>query len=130
MKKILVMPDGNWLAHTSRPFEIAKLLQQIGYDVVFAGEGQYMEIPGDYGFQTFPIITVDPIRSLAISRIGRVNYYDYDFTKICVEAELKLFGKIQPDLVLGDWRHSLSTSCELAGIPLPFINLDDFFPTF
>ncbi len=120
-KKILVMPDGNWLAHTSRPLEVAKLLRKIGHDIVFAGEGNYMELPRKNGFQTFPITTFDPIHSLAISRSGRVNYYTYDFTKECVEEEQILFEKTKPDLVLADWRHSIGTSCELAGIPLAVI---------
>ncbi len=120
-KKILVMPDGNWLAHTSRPLEVAKLLRNFGHDIVFAGEGNYMELPRKNGFQTFPITTFDPIHSLAISRSGRVNYYNYDFTKECVAKELKLFEKIKPDLVLADWRNSISTSCELAGIPMACI---------
>ena len=115
------MPDGNWLAHTSRPLEIAKLLSQTGHDIVFAGEGKYMELPRENGFPTFSILTFDPIHSLAISRNGRVNYYNYDFTKVCVEEELKLFEKIKPDLVLADWRHSIGTACELAGIPLAVI---------
>ena len=47
--KILVMPDGNWLSHTSRPFEIAKELRELGYDVVFASDGQYMRLPREGG---------------------------------------------------------------------------------
>ena len=120
-KKILVMPDGNWLAHTSRSLEVAKSLRQVGLDVVFAGEGQYIKLPREKGFPIFPIITLNPEHVLAVSRRGRVNHYDYDLTKRCVKEELKLFDKVKPDLVLADWRLSLSTSCELAGIPLAVI---------
>jgi hypothetical protein len=31
-KRVLVMPDGNWLSHTSRPFGIAKALRDRGHD--------------------------------------------------------------------------------------------------
>ncbi len=120
-KKILVMPDGNWLAHTTRPLEIVKLLRKIGYDIVFAGDGKYMELPRENGFQTFPIVTLDPEPSLVVSRSGRVNHYNYEFMKECVKEEMKLFEKVEPDLVLSDWRHSIGTSCELAGIPLTTI---------
>jgi MGT family glycosyltransferase len=120
-KKILVMPDGHWLAHTSRPLEVAKFLRQLGHDVVFAGKGNYMELPRKNEFQIFPIITNDPEPCLIISRNGRVNYYSYEFMKECVNEEMKLFEKVKPDLVLVDWRHSASTSCELAGIPLASI---------
>ncbi len=121
MKKILVMPDGNWLSHTSRPFEIAKVLRCKGHKVIFAGEGEYMKLPYENGFPTIPIKTIQPDRVLACSRSGRANWYDYDLIASCVKAELKLFDELQPDIVLTDFRLPLSTSCELAGIPLTVI---------
>ena len=121
MKKILVMPDGNWLSHTSRPFEIAKVLQEMEYNVIFAGEGEYMKLPSESGFRTVPIKTIQPDRVLACSRNGRANWYDYELISSCVEAELKLFDELQPDMVLTDFRLPLSTSCELARIPLAVI---------
>ena len=119
--KILVMPDGNWLSHTSRPFEIAKVLREMGHEAIFAGDGDYMKLPREAGFQILPIKTIDPDRVLGCSRSGRANWYDYDLIKTCVEAELKLFYKVKPDLVLTDFRLPLSTSCEIAGLPLAVI---------
>ena len=120
-KKILVMPDGNFLAHTSRPLEIAKLLRKIGYDIVFAGEGNYMDLPRKNGFRIFTHRTSDPEHIIATARSGRVNYYNYDQIKYFVEEELKLFEKIKPDLVLADFRLSINIACELASIPLAVI---------
>lgn len=117
-KRILVMPDGNWLSHTSRPFEIAKILRQMGHEIIFASDGEYMKLPREAGFPVLPIITIVPDRVLACSRNGRANWYDYRLIQDCVSAELQLFDEIQPDLVLTDFRLPLSTSCEMAGIPL------------
>jgi MGT family glycosyltransferase len=120
-KRILVMPDGNWLSHTSRPFEIAKLLRDLGHEVIFASDGDYMKLPHEAGFPVLPILTIAPDRVLACSRNGRVDWYDYRLIQECVSAELRLFDQIQPDLVLTDFRLPLSTSCEMAGIPLAVI---------
>lgn len=120
-KKILVMPDGNWLAHVSRPYEIAKVLRAMGHDVLFAGEGKYMDLPRASGFKIHPIKTTDPGRTLACVRSGRADWHDYATLKECVEEELKLFRKVGPDMVLGDFRLSLSTSCESARIPLAVV---------
>jgi UDP:flavonoid glycosyltransferase YjiC (YdhE family) len=117
-KRILVMPDGNWLSHTSRPFEIAKILREMGHDLIFASDGAYMKLPRAAVFDVLPIVTIDPDRVLACSRNGRVNWYDDALIETCVTAELQLFEQIQPDLVLTDFRLPLSTSCELAGVPL------------
>ena len=112
------MPDGNWLAHTSRTFEIAKVLNEMDCEIIFAGEGEYMKLPKGVGFQVLPILTLDPVHALACSRSGRANWYDYDLIQRCVAAELSLFKQLKPDLVLTDFRLTLNTSCELANIPL------------
>jgi UDP:flavonoid glycosyltransferase YjiC (YdhE family) len=70
-KKILVMPDGNWLSHVSRPSEIAKVLREMGYEVVFASDGYYMKLPREKDFEVLPIITISPDRVLKCSRSGR-----------------------------------------------------------
>ncbi len=117
-KRILVMPDGNWLAHTSRPLEIAKVLREKGYEVVFAGEGRFMRLPEEAGFPVYPVKTIDPEYVMHLARKGRVNWYYYELIDELINEELKLFEDIKPDLVLSDFRLTLSTSCELAEIPL------------
>ncbi|TFH27215.1 MAG: hypothetical protein E4H10_04620, partial [Bacteroidia bacterium] len=61
-KRILVMPDGNWLAHTSRALEISKVLKEMGHEIIFAGEGEYMKLPKEEGFPILPIKTLPPER--------------------------------------------------------------------
>lgn len=116
--RILVMPDGNWLSHTSRTLEIAKCLRKIGHEVIYASDGEYMKLPRQAGFPVQSIITIAPDNVLACSRSGRVNWYNDELIEKCVSAELQLFDRVQPDLVLTDFRLPLSTSCEMAGIPL------------
>ncbi len=119
MRKIVVMPDGNWLSHVSRPLEIAKTLRELGgYHIVFAGAGAYMRLPRECGFEVRPVLTLNPDHVLRCSRSGRANWWDYPTLAAHVEADLEIFTQEKPDLVLGDFRLSLSTSCELAEIPL------------
>lgn len=121
MSKILVMPNGYFLAHVSRSLEIAKYLREIGHEVIFASEGNYMELVQENEFPVLSVKTLEIDRILACSRQGRVNWYDYDLVKTSVEAELKLFEQIKPDLVLSSFRLTLKTSCELASLPLAVI---------
>ena len=102
MKKILVMPDGNFLAHTSRPLEIAKNLREKGYEVLFAGEGQYISLPKKAGFQIIEIKTIRPELVMKCARKSRCNFYNYSLIKDLVEAELQLFKQVKPDMVLAD----------------------------
>ena len=115
--RILVLPDGNWLAHTSRPLEIARALRSDGAEVVFAGSGQYMRLPQELGFPVRDLHTIAPDHVMSRSRAGRVDFYDVASIDRCVEAELELYDQVRPDLVLGDFRLTAGTSCELASIP-------------
>ena len=118
MSKIVVMPDGNWLSHVSRPLEIAKVLRSRGHDVAFASDGQYTSLARDCGFEVHSALTLDPEHTLRCSRSGRANWWNDDLVKATVEDDLRIFELLKPDLVLGDFRLSLSTSCEMTGIPL------------
>ena len=122
MRKVLVMPDGNWLSHVSRTLEVAKALLELGgYEIVFAGDGEYMRLPRECGFEVRHILTHDADHVMRCSRSGRANWWDYPTLAAHVEADLEIFKQEKPDLVLGDFRLSLSTSCELAEIPLAVI---------
>jgi MGT family glycosyltransferase len=116
--QILAMTDGNWLSHVSRVLEIAKALREMGHLVLFAAEGAYTKLPRDAGFEVHPVKTLDPKRALQCSRSGRANWLTYELLREHVEEERQLFERQRPDLVLGDFRLSLSTSCELARVPL------------
>jgi MGT family glycosyltransferase len=116
--QILAMPDGNWLSHVSRVLEIAKALREMGHRVLFAAEGSYTKLPRAAGFEVQPVQTLDPQRALKCSRSGRANWLTSELLTEHVEEERRLFDRLRPDLVLGDFRLSLSTSCELARVPL------------
>jgi len=120
-RRILVIPDGNWLAHTSRPLEIAKSLRAAGDEVIFAGAGQYMRLPREAGFRVLDLHTIDPESVLRCSRGGRVKFYTEREIAICVDADRRLYNEVQPDLVLTDFRLTAGTSCELSQIPLAVI---------
>jgi len=117
-KKILVMPDGNWLAHVSRPFELAKVLRAMGHEVIFAGSGRYMRLLDQAGFAIVSTKIIDPGRLLECIRRGRVNPFEFNELKEFVKEDLELFDRLKPDLALSDLRVSLSTSCQVAKIPL------------
>lgn len=116
-RRILATPLGGVLAHVSRTLEVARALRAMGHEVLFAGTGKYMELPRSAGFTICPLIDLDVEATLKVSRSGRVNFYSYPEVCRYVEAERQLLAEIQPDAVLIDFRLSMGTSCELAGIP-------------
>lgn len=114
------MPDGSWLAHVSRPLAIAVALRDLGHEVLFAGEGDYLRLAREQGFATSPCRGIPPDHVLRCSRQGRASWFA-GYLEGLVEEDGRVFAGLRPDLVLGDFRLSLSTSCELARIPLAMI---------
>jgi UDP:flavonoid glycosyltransferase YjiC (YdhE family) len=121
MSRILVVGDGGFLSHVSRPLEIAKQLKIAGHEVSFAASGSYAKLASDAGFTVRPIYTVPQEHILSRSRLGRADWYTPEHVRLTVEADRAAFEQVQPDLVLGDFRHSLRTSCELARLPFAAI---------
>jgi MGT family glycosyltransferase len=116
-KKILVIPNGDVLAHTSRALEIAKVLRNLGFEVQFASQGRYVRIIQDCGFEIIPIGMESAEQILKSCRKGRVYWNSYSTLKSYIHDDLELFRAVEPCLVVGDLRLSLSTSCEVARIP-------------
>jgi len=115
--KILVIPNGDVLAHTSRALEIAKVLRELCFEVLFASRGRYIRIIRDCGFETIPIDMESAEQILKSCRKGQVYWNSYSMLKGYINDDLELFKAVKPCLVVGDLKLSLSTSCEVAGIP-------------
>lgn len=114
--RILVMPHLNNLAHTSRPLQIAKELRSRGHRVSFAGEGVFSNIVTAEGFDVLPLVTLDRENTLRATREGHNDWYTDTTLREHVDAELALFAREKPDVVLSDFRPSVSISCEQAGV--------------
>lgn len=116
MKKILMIPEGNWLAHVSRPLVFANVLRNKGYEVLFACSGKHSDLPRQAGFPTHPLFTKDPEHGLTKARRLGSSYDDF-LVKNYVESEIECLSKLKPALVVGDFRITLSISTELLDIP-------------
>jgi len=111
------MPDGNILAHTTRALQVACELKKLGHEVRFATDGKYVPLIQNAGFPCEPHLTLDPEETLEICRQGRTNFYSPEFLARCVEEDCRLFERVRPNLILSDFRLSVSTSAEIAKIP-------------
>ncbi len=119
-KKILMMSDANFLAHVSRCLEIAKVLRRDhDYEVVFAGEGKFMDMPRRLGFETDTVYTVPGERTLELAR--RAGFVSYRWwNRVCnlsIESDLACIERQKPDAVLGDMHWSAGTAAERMGLP-------------
>jgi UDP:flavonoid glycosyltransferase YjiC (YdhE family) len=114
--RVLFFAEGATLAHVGRPLVLARALQAAGFDVRFARPPDFEWVTRGAG-----VATVDLACQSAQSfdrRLARGQpLYELATLQAYVEADLALIRAHAPDLVVGDFRLSLSVSARLAGVP-------------
>ena len=117
MPTILVLPFSVSMAHVIRPLEVAKILRENGYHIIFAGGGKYMEIARQEDFEVEFLPEID-IKE-AMSLIGQESraFHPLERAEEWVKAELELLDEVRPTAVLDDLRITAGISTEIKNIP-------------
>jgi len=117
MPTILVLPFSVSMAHVIRPLEVAKVLREKGYHIIFAGGGKYMDIAKQEGFDVEFLPEIDIKEAMALIGQEPKAFHPLDRAEEWVKAELDLFDKVQPTAILDDFRITAGISTEIKGIP-------------
>ena len=121
-KRILFFVESITLAQVVRAVELARSLDPSEYDVHFAsGEFSPMVFDGT-DFTRWPLHTIDADRAARDLEKGK-RLYDAGILRTYVDEELAIMNQVKPDIVVGDFRLSLSISAPTFGAPqLTMIN--------
>ena len=115
-KKILFIAECVTLAHMARPAVLAKSLEDAPYEVVLASDGRYDGLFSPLQLEQERIFSISSERFLKALEKGQ-PLYDKETLHRYVEDDLALFERTKPDVVVGDFRLSLSVSARIAKIP-------------
>lgn len=115
-RKILFFAEGATLAHVGRPLVLAQGLDPEQYDVTFARPASYAWVSANAGF---PVVDLDCQNSATFAqRLERGQpLYDLPTLTRYVKEDLALIDAHQPDVIVGDFRLSLTVSARLRGVP-------------
>ena len=114
--RILFIAEAVTLAHVARPLALARLLDPARYDIIFACDSRYDSLldVSQYQRQVIHSIASDQFLN-SLARGGRL--YSSEVLATYVQADLKLIKESDPDVIIGDFRLSLSVSARVAGKP-------------
>lgn len=114
--RVLFFAETVTLAHLARPLALARGLDPDRYRITIACDGRYQRFLAAGSWETAPLTSISTDRFLrALARGSPV--YDIGTLSAYVEEDLKHVATIKPDLIVGDFRLSLSVSARVAGIP-------------
>ena len=114
--KVLFFAEGATLAHVVRPLMLAKGLDPTNFDVVLCRPKSFSKFTSG---QSFPVLDLECQDGEVFARRLDRGSPLYDFPTLCryVEADLALIDSEKPDVIVGDFRLSLSVSARLRSIP-------------
>jgi UDP:flavonoid glycosyltransferase YjiC (YdhE family) len=114
--RILFFAEAVSLAHVARPHVLAQSLSPDEYEVLFACDPRYDSLFADARYQRRRIATIPGDRFLAQLEKG-APLYDVATLESYVAEDLAVIDEFQPDVIVGDFRLSLSVSSRLRRIP-------------
>ena len=115
-RRILFFAEAVTLAHVARPIVLASSLEGLGHALVIACNDRYSRFMANQTWQTLPLRSISSQRFLRSLAWGS-PVYDLPTLRQYVAEDIDLIERVKPDLIVGDFRLSLSVSARLVGIP-------------
>jgi UDP:flavonoid glycosyltransferase YjiC (YdhE family) len=110
------MAEAVTLAHVARPFVLATALSDCGYRVEFACSPRFDKLFPDATLKRRSLWSIPAEQFLSSLRRGSPVYDARTLERYVVE-DLQHIHAVRPDLIVGDFRLSLSISARLTSVP-------------
>ncbi len=113
---VLVFAEAVSLAHVARAVTLAQSLDPARYEVHLVCDPRYLSLFDELGF---PVHAIRTIKSNVFRhRLANADpLYTIAELRQYVREDLRVMAEWEPDLVVGDFRLSLSVSARLFGVP-------------
>jgi UDP:flavonoid glycosyltransferase YjiC (YdhE family) len=115
-KKVLFVAEAATLAHVARPLVLSAGLDPGEFDIGFACDPRCKWLLQDFPGRYFPLSSIGSDHFLDALARGRPLYDEATLNRY-VRDDLELLDEFKPDVVVGNFRLSLSISARLRSIP-------------
>jgi UDP:flavonoid glycosyltransferase YjiC (YdhE family) len=111
---------------------VAREMARRGHRTVLAGTERYLCDPevastAELGYASLPDFSAEEGMELLRSIWRRPNRR---FIEVMIEAEIELIRRLQPDLVVVDFRPTMNVSAQACGVPIASLLLDHWMPEY
>ena len=122
-KKILFMSHAVTMAHVARPLKWIESLDHQHYEIFFGCSADYRAITPEH-VTYIKTSGLDPKKFAEIVDKAGIMYDSKTFEDH-IQEDMDLIEQVRPDLVIGDFRHSLSVSCRLKKVK--YVNMSNAY---
>jgi UDP:flavonoid glycosyltransferase YjiC (YdhE family) len=114
--RILFFAEAVTLAHVARPLRLARAAVGAGCEVAIACDQRYRSFVQGADWRWLPMESI-PSDQFAQSLAKGSPVFDLPTLRRYLSADLRLIDEYRPDLIVGDFRLTLSVSARLACVP-------------
>lgn len=131
--KVLIIPCGIGMGHTSRSLALAKKFTENGDEVLFASYGSGYEMLNEY--TDYNVVKLPTIKFYGSSGELNLKYtarksIDAPFIFLkSIYHESRIIKEFKPDVVVSDSHYSVPITCKVLGIPCILVS-NDISPDF
>lgn len=123
-KKIIFFAHSVSFAHLTRSLKCIECIDCNQYEIYLATSSNFDKFIPKENVRSIEINCIDPILfSTIVDKAAPI--YSYEKYSEHIDEDLKIIDQIKPDMVFGDFRHSLSVSCRIKKIK--YINITNAY---
>ncbi|NYB52721.1 MAG: UDP-N-acetylglucosamine--N-acetylmuramyl-(pentapeptide) pyrophosphoryl-undecaprenol N-acetylglucosamine transferase [Methanobacteriaceae archaeon] len=131
--KVLLIPCGIGMGHTSRSLALAKKLEEYGDEVLFASYGSGFQMLDEFtDYRVFELPTIKFYGSEGELNLKHTARKSIDAPYIFLKSiyhESRIIKEFNPDVVVSDSHYSVPITCKVLGIPCVLVS-NDLTPDF
>jgi len=128
-QNILLVAHDVTLAHLARPLRLAGLLHEAGHDVTLAASADSAPFLRDFPARLHTLAPTGKARFIRNLAEGK-PVFDLETLKGFAAEDDALLAQYRPDMVIGDFRITLSATARRAGVPYATITNAYWSPAF
>lgn len=128
-RKILLVAHDVTLAHLARPLRLANLLHEAGHDVTLAASADSAPFLRDFPAHLHTLAPTGKARFIRNLAEGK-PVFDLETLKGFAAEDDAILARYQPDMVIGDFRITLSATARRTSVPYATITNAYWSPAF
>ena len=123
-KKLLFFAHAVTMAHFARPLKWIEGIDTELFDVYLASHQKFRSLCSKNGITFLDLSCIDAAKFEQIV-VQAKPIYDATTFEQHIQEDIRLMDEVKPDLVIGDFRHSLTVSCRIKKIK--YVNLTNAY---
>lgn len=123
-KKVLFFAHAVTMAHFARPLKWIEGLDPELFDIFLASHPKFRNLCPKIGVSFLALNCIDAVKFEHIV-VNAAPIYDVKTFDEHIQEDIQLIEQVKPDLVIGDFRHSLTVSCRVK--KTKYINLTNAY---